>query len=165
MSEYELSFMFGLNESQSFHLMVVFELAKRLKYIQNSKDEVIIRSPSDTASLLMDMQHLEKEHFVALYLDTKSKVIGRETIAIGSLTEAIVHPREVYRQAIRRGAYSIIGAHNHPSGDPGPSHEDVKIIQRLVEVGKLVGIKFHDHIIIGRESYRSLCEDGCISLS
>lgn len=160
MSEFELSVLLGLNESQSFHLMSVFELAKRMGFIRNSSEETIIRTPSDASKLTMDMQNLEKEHFVVLYLDTKNKVIGKETISIGSLDSAIVHPREVYKQAIRRGARSIVGVHNHPSGDPTPSPEDIALTGRLIEAGKIVGIDFLDHIIIGRGSYRSLKEQG-----
>lgn len=158
LSEFELSKLYGLNERQSFHLMAVFELARRVN--RKLSDKVQVRTPEDVKSLLWDMQHLEKEHFVCLFLNTKFKVTGRETISIGSLNAAIVHPREVFRAAIRRGAAAVVFAHNHPSGDPCPSPEDISITRRLSEVGEIVGIDVVDHVIIGNPGYSSMRELG-----
>ncbi|AGA59996.1 DNA repair protein (plasmid) [Thermobacillus composti KWC4] len=158
LSEFELSVMFGLNERQSFHLMAVFELARRVN--RRLSDNVKIRSPEDVKSLLWDLQHLDREHFVCIFLNTKNKVIGRETISVGTLNAALVHPREVFKAAIRRGAASVVFAHNHPSGDPCPSPEDIAITRRLFEVGELVGIEVMDHVIIGNPGYSSMKELG-----
>lgn len=159
LSEYELSILFGLEEKQVFHLMAAFELARRTQLVRQD-DKVIIRSPHDMAKICNDLQYLEKEHFVTVYLNTKNMVIGRETISVGSLNAAIVHPREVFRAAIRRGAASLVFAHNHPSTDPTPSLEDIKLTQRLVEAGDLVGIEVLDHVIIGGNQHISLKEQG-----
>ena len=105
-----------------------------------------------------DLRFLDREHFMILLLDTKNQVISRETISIGSLSASIVHPREVYNIAIRRSAASILLMHNHPSGNPEPSQEDLAITERLVEAGKIVGIKVLDHIVFGDGIYYSLKE-------
>jgi len=122
---------------------------------------VTIRSPHDAAALLTEeMRYLAKEHFVCLFLNTKNHVIAQETLSIGSLNASIVHPREVFRAAILRGSASIVCAHNHPSGDPTPSPQDVELSRRLVEAGELVGIEVLDHIIIGDKGFISLKEQG-----
>jgi DNA repair protein RadC len=159
LSEFELSTLFGLDEKQSFHLMTVFELSRRVNLVQRD-DEVVIRSPEDIAKLCCDIQFYEKEHFVQIYLNTKNGVIGRETISVGSLNSAIVHPREVFRAAIRRGAASVIFVHNHPSTDPSPSSEDIQLTSRLVEAGQLIGIEVLDHVIVGGERHLSLKQLG-----
>ena len=93
------------------------------------------------------------------FLDPKCKMIGYDTISKGTLTASIVHPREVYKAAIQKSAYSIIVLHNHPSGDPTPSQEDLKITTRLKTAGEVIGIPLLDHIIIGDNSYKSLREE------
>jgi DNA repair protein RadC len=108
------------------------------------------------------MRILSQEHFVCLYLNTKNQVIHRQTIFIGSLNASIVHPREVFREAVRRAAASVICAHNHPSGDASPSREDIEVTKRLVECGKMIGIELLDHLIIGDNKYVSLKEKGYV---
>ena len=105
------------------------------------------------------MQGLDREHFVVLLLDIKNKVIGINTVSIGNLDSSIAHPREVFKPAILSNAGSILLAHNHPSGDPTPSREDIEITHRLVNAGNILGINVLDHIIIG-DGYRSLKEAG-----
>lgn len=100
--------------------------------------------------------------FICLYLNTKNQVIHRQTIFIGSLNTSIVHPREVFKEAFRRAAASIICLHNHPSGDPTPSREDIEVTKRLVECGQIIGIEVLDHIIIGDHKFVSLKEKGHI---
>jgi DNA repair proteins len=95
-------------------------------------------------------------------LNTKNQVIGRQTLSIGSLNASIVHPREVFRAAIRRSSASILCAHNHPSGDPTPSPEDILLTKRLAEAGELIGIELLDHLVIGDNRYTSLKEAGCL---
>src|SRR5690625_6845157 len=125
------------------------------------EDKYISRSPEDGANYVMeDMRTLKQEHFVVLFLPTKNQVIHRKTIFIGSLNSSIVHPREVFREAVRRSAASIICIHNHPSGDPTPSQEDIHVTRRLVESGKIVGIEVLDHLIIGNRKFVSLKEKG-----
>jgi DNA repair protein RadC len=159
LSEFELSTLFGLSEKQSFHLMAVFELARRISGLK--RDEVVvIRTPVDAKDIFQDLKFLDKEHFVCLFLNTRNHVIGRETISVGSLNAGIVHPREVFKAAIRRGAASVMFAHNHPSTDPSPSPEDISLTNRLVEGGQLLGIDVLDHIIIGGDSWVSLKERG-----
>ena len=106
------------------------------------------------------MKHLTQEHFVVLFLDTKSFVVSKKTIFIGSLNKAIVHPREVFKEAIKRSSASVICAHNHPSGDPTPSEQDIGLTHRLYEAGELIGIKLLDHLIIGDDQFVSLKEKG-----
>src|SRR5690625_7874704 len=105
-----------------------------------------------------EMRSLNQEHFVTLFLNTKNQIIHRQTIFIGSLNASIVHPREVFREAVKRSAASIIVAHNHPSGDPTPSQEDIHVTWRLVESGKMTGIELLDHLIIGNRKFVSLKE-------
>jgi len=161
LSEFELSVLFGINERQSLPIVALFEFSRRVHAVK--KEEItIIRSPQDCYEYLEDLKFLDKEFFVLLFLDTKNKVIGRETISIGTINNALVHPREVFKAAIRRGAVSIIGAHNHPSGDSTPSKEDIELTKRLVEAGELIGIDLLDHVIIGSQSNTSLKEKGLL---
>ncbi|MFD2614687.1 RadC family protein [Paenibacillus gansuensis] len=161
LSDYELSTLFGLSERQSYHLMAVFELARRISGTKVN-DEVIIRSPEDARDAVYDLKFFDKEHFVCLFLNTKNKMIGRETISVGTLNSALVHPREVFKAAIRRGSNSIIFAHNHPSTDVYPSPEDLEMTHRLVECGQLLGIEVKDHVIIGGDNWYSFKQQGVI---
>lgn len=121
----------------------------------------MIRSPEDGADFIMEeMRDLKQEHFICLFLNTKNQVLHRQTIFIGSLNASIVHPREVFKEAVKRSAASIICAHNHPSGDPTPSQEDIQVTQRLKECGKMIGIELLDHIVIGDRTFISLKEKG-----
>lgn len=107
------------------------------------------------------MLHEEpEEHFCILCLNTKNKIVGVHTISVGSLNASIVHPREVFKAAMLNNAAAIICLHNHPSGDPTPSREDVETTQRLKEAGSILGIKVLDHIIVGEDEYVSLTEKG-----
>src|SRR5690606_7200045 len=101
-----------------------------------------------------------KESFVCLILNTKNKIIRDHTISEGTLNQSLVHPREAFQEAIRDSAHSVIFMHNHPSGDPTPSREDIRITHRLVQAGEILGIRVLDHIIIGRDSYYSFADEG-----
>jgi DNA repair protein RadC len=107
---------------------------------------------------LRDMADLDREHFVVLHLDVRNRVMRKETVAIGCLTGVEVHPREVFKNAILGSAASLILAHNHPSGDPSPSQQDIELTGRLVQAGTLPGIAILDHIVIGREGFVSLAD-------
>jgi len=121
-----------------------------------------IRTAKDVALLLGDyLKDTDREHFVILLLDVKNVVIGINTVSVGILDSALVHPREVYKAAILANAASLIMAHNHPSGDPTPSPEDRRVTHRICEVGQLLGIEVLDHIVIGdRGRYYSFKEKG-----
>jgi DNA repair protein RadC len=141
------------------------KLVAALKYgpiISLSTEPTIkVKTPEDVYKLLKPtFLHLKKEHFVAIFLNSKNMVLGWETISIGSLNACIVHPREVFNAAIKRRSASIICAHNHPSGNPDPSNEDIEITKRLKAAGDIIGIELLDHIIIGHANYISLKERG-----
>lgn len=158
----ELTSIKGIGEAKAIQLLASVELGRRI-HCQNQLERYVIRSPEDGANYCMEeMRFLSQEHFVCLYLNTKNEVLHKRTIFIGSLNASIVHPREVYKEAFRRSAASIICLHNHPSGDPTPSREDIEVTKRLVECGKIIGIDLLDHIIIGEQKYVSLKEKGYI---
>ena len=115
-----------------------------------------VGQPKDIAEILIDMiGYKEKEHFCISILDTKNQIIEIKIISVGNLNASIVHPREVFAEAIKHRANSIILGHNHPSGDPSPSTEDINITHRLIDAGNILGIKVLDHIIVGGENYIS----------
>lgn len=152
----------GVGPAKALQIQAGIELGRRLAR-STVEERPVIRSPHDAADLLMEeLRHLSKEHFVCLFLNTKNHVIGQETISVGSLNATVVHPREVFRSAIQRSSASIICAHNHPSGDPTPSKEDVELTSRLAEAGEIVGIELLDHLIIGDRRFISLKEKGLL---
>jgi DNA repair protein RadC len=150
----------GVGPAKALQIQAGIELGRRLAR-SSMEERPVIRSPHDAADLLMEeLRYLNKEHFICLFLNTKNHVIGQETISVGTLNATIVHPREVFRPAITRNCASVICAHNHPSGDPTPSTEDLELTSRLVEAGEIVGIEVLDHLIIGDRSFTSLKEKG-----
>ncbi|SKA94515.1 DNA replication and repair protein RadC [Caloramator quimbayensis] len=158
----ELSQIKGIGNAKAAQLKAAIELGKRLRNYRNDKI-ISINSPKDAAEIVMeDMRYFKKEHFRVIFLNTKNIVIDVKDLSIGNLNSSIVHPREVYSEAIKKSSASIIVLHNHPSGDPTPSQEDVNITRRLIEAGKIIGIDLLDHIIIGDGSFISLKEKGII---
>ncbi|WP_213973855.1 RadC family protein [Tepidanaerobacter acetatoxydans] len=154
----ELSKIKGIGIAKAVQIKAAVELGRRIASY-NQRKQVIIKSPLDVKDLLMEeMRFLEKEYFKTILLNVKNHVISVEDISIGSLNSSIVHPREVFKPAIRRSSASILLVHNHPSGDPTPSREDIEVTERLVEAGKILGINVLDHIIIGSDSIISLKE-------
>lgn len=150
----------GIGEVKSIQLMSLLEMSKRLAS-RTYKVSEPLTSPKAIASLFMEsLRHEKSEQFITLYLDAKCRLMSYDLVSKGSLTASIVHPREVYKGAIHKSAYSIVALHNHPSGDPTPSKEDVQITKRLYEVGQILGIQLIDHIVIGDRSYVSLKEQG-----
>jgi len=121
-----------------------------------------ISKPQDVYQLSLDLVSKEQEHFVVYCLNSKHHVINRKTIFVGSLNSTVVHPREVFRAAIENSSASIICVHNHPSGDPTPSPEDISVTQRLCEAGEIIGIELIDHVIVGRTGWFSLKANGHI---
>lgn len=152
----------GLSHLESQRIAAVFKIARKL--VTSYRPEYkTVHSPEAAAYLLMDeMRFLTQEHFVCLYLNAKNEVLRKETVFIGSLNSSIVHPREVFKNAFKCSAASVICLHNHPSGDPSPSREDIAITERLVECGKMVGIEVLDHIVIGDGKFISLKEKGYV---
>lgn len=123
----------------------------------------LIQSPADACDILRAfIGATDREHFVALLLDTRNRAIGINTVAIGHLNASVVHPREVFKPAILSSAAAVILAHNHPSGDPDPSQEDIALTHRLRQVGELLGIPILDHLILGDSAFVSLKERGCL---
>src|SRR5690625_2000996 len=158
----ELTAIKGIGPAKGVSILAAIELGNRMKQYR-SNEKYIIRSPEDGADYVMEeMRNLNQEHFVVLFLNTKNQIIHHQTIFIGSLNASIVHPREVYREAVKRSSASIICVHNHPSGDPTPSKEDILVTKRLVESGKMMGIDVLDHLIIGNRRFVSLKEKGYI---
>ncbi|MBD7935678.1 MULTISPECIES: RadC family protein [Cytobacillus] len=152
----------GIGQAKAIQIMAAVEIGRRMTNL-TFDERYSIRSPEDAANYVMnEMRFLSQEHFVCLYLNTKNQVLSKQTIFIGSLNASIVHPREVYKEAFRQSAASIICLHNHPSGDPTPSREDIDVTKRLTECGKIIGIDILDHIIIGEKKFVSLKEKGYI---
>ncbi|MCK1996558.1 DNA repair protein RadC [Psychrobacillus psychrodurans] len=156
----EITAVKGIGQAKAVQLLAAVELGKRLSQ-QKTDEKFTIRSPKDAATYLMhDMTSLKQEHFVVLFLNVKNQILHKQTIFIGSLNASIVHPREIFREAVKRSAASIICAHNHPSGNPTPSTEDIDVTKRLYEAGILMGIELLDHVIIGDHQFISLKEKG-----
>ena len=153
----ELSGFQGIGLAKSAQIKAAIELGHRI-YKEAGMAKPKITSPLDVVDLVMEMQFLDKEHFRVISLSTKNHVIGIDEISIGSLNSSIVHPREVFKKALEKSAASVILAHNHPSGDPEPSREDIQVTNRLVKAGEILGIEVLDHIIIGAKRYKSLKE-------
>lgn len=156
----EITSLKGVGEAKAIQLLAAVEIGRRIERLKYD-DRFTVRSPEDAANYMMEeMRFLTQEHFIALYLNTKNQVIHKQTLFIGSLNASIVHPREVFKEAFRRSAAAIVCLHNHPSGDPAPSREDIDVTKRLTECGKMLGIDVLDHIIIGEKKYVSLKEKG-----
>lgn len=158
----ELQKVKGIGPAKAVTLAAAFELVRRIE-IEPFANRPRIEGPGDVASIFIPLlRDARKEQFYVLILNTANQVVRRELISEGNLNSSIVHPREVFRTAIVESAASIIGLHNHPSGNPMPSREDIAITKQLVETGRVVGIPFHDHVIIAGDSYVSLRERGYI---
>ncbi|MCZ7401376.1 MAG: DNA repair protein RadC [Candidatus Methanoperedens sp.] len=152
----------GIKESKAAQISACFEIARRLESF-NSVEKPKISSPEDVYRRLFPrMREQKKEMFIELCLDTKNQILKEEVISIGSLNANVVHPREVFKLALAESAAHIIVAHNHPSGDPTPSREDIEITKKLVETGNIMGITVLDHVIIGDGKHFSLKEAGHI---
>ena len=145
----------GIGLAKASKLIAAFELSKRVS--SGKICEKIVKNPSDIAShYIKKLRDLKKEHFIAVFLDSKNKIIKDEVISIGTLNSSLVHPREVFKEAIKCSANSVILVHNHPSGSVEPSDEDYRVNKVLVETGNLVGIKVLDHLIVGEGKWNSL---------
>jgi DNA repair protein RadC len=151
----------GINDVKAAQLVAVAELSKRISTLKIEK--IKISSPSDAAVVLMEeMRYYKKEYFKIILLDTKNNIKKVSNISVGSLNSSIVHPREVFSEAVVNSASSIILVHNHPSGETEPSREDIALTNRLDECGKILGIRILDHIIIGDGVFYSFKEEGLL---
>lgn len=148
---------------------IKFKVIKPVYETLNIKEEITnylkpgnrFTSPIQIFETFQFLMHETKEYFISAHLDGKNRIAAVEIVSIGSLNQSIVHPREVFKTALLSSAAAIIILHNHPSGDPTPSREDIEITKRLKEAGELLGIRILDHIIIG-ETYRSFVEHGLL---
>ncbi len=150
----------GVGEVKALHLLAAFELGRRLRALP-PRQRPAVRTPADAAGLVMaDLRFAETERFLALLLNTRHEVVDRVELGHGGLASAPVHPRELFRAAVRAGAAAVILVHNHPSGDPAPSREDLAVTARLCQAARVMGIPIVDHLIIGDGRYVSLRERG-----
>ena len=156
----ELSAVKGVGEAKAAQLKAGLEIGRRL-LIAAPHERPQITSPADAANLLMlEMGHLEQEHLRVLLLDTRNRVLASPVVYKGNVNTSVIRIAELFREAIRHNSTAMIIAHNHPSGDPTPSPEDVRVTRQVVEVGNLVDIEVLDHLIIGQGRYVSLKERG-----
>jgi DNA repair protein RadC len=152
----ELSQINGIGPAKAAQLKAAFELSRRLEGAPR-EGKSPIKSPEDVVSAAGGMlKGKKREHFLTLLLDTRNRLIRVATVSMGSLDSSIVHPREVFKEAISASAASVIFVHNHPSGDAEPSEDDIELTRRLVEAGKLLGILVLDHVIVGDGVFVSL---------
>ena len=150
----------GIGKAKALGILAAFELGRRLQADGGSK-RTPLRSPEDAARLLLPrLRDLLQELFVVLVLDTQNAVIATVELSIGTLNASLVHPREVFKTAIDCVGAAVIVVHNHPSGNPEPSGEDIAITRQLAEAGKIIGIPLRDHLIIAGNAYVSLAERG-----
>jgi DNA repair protein RadC len=158
-SQEEIGAFHGLGRAKIAQVMAAIEIGTRLATMQQ-EDRPTIREAADAARLVIDMQYLAQEHIRVILLDSNRRVIAMPTVYIGTVNSAVLRAAEIFREAIIRNAPALILAHNHPSGDPSPSPEDVKLTNTLIEAGRLLDITLLDHIILGGGSWRSLRELG-----
>ena len=157
----ELTTVKGIGLAKASQIKAAFELASRLDRAQETDNKPTVKTPDEVFNLVKSsLKDKKKEHFLALLLDTRSQLIKSAEISIGSLDSSIVHPREVFKEALAASAASVIFVHNHPSGDPQPSEDDIKLTKRLAEAGEVMGVEVLDHVIIGNKKFLSLKREG-----
>jgi DNA repair protein RadC len=154
----ELSGVRGVGIVKATQIKAAFELSKRLlDDYPDSKEMPVVKKPEDVVKQVQTrLKNKKKEHFLVLLLNTRNQLLRVAPISIGSLDSSIVHPREVFKEAISASAASVIFVHNHPSGNAQPSEDDVKLTKRLAEAGEIVGIEVLDHIIVSDREHISL---------
>jgi DNA repair protein RadC len=153
----ELTKVTGIGPAKAAQIKAALEFSRRLEAGASDELKPVLKSPEDVAAeVRSELKGKKKEHFLVLCLDTRNRLINHKLVSVGSLDTSIVHPREVFNEAITSCAASVIFAHNHPSGDPEPSKEDVELTKRLAKAGEIMGIDVLDHIIVCDRSYVSL---------
>jgi DNA repair protein RadC len=157
----ELAQVRGIGIAKAAQMRAAVELAKRVEGYSEATDKTPLNTPEAIANLVMGrLKDKKKEYFLAVLLDTRNQLIRVAEISVGSLDTSVVHPREVFKEAIAASAAAAIFAHNHPSGDAEPSEDDIALTKRLAQAGEIVGIDVLDHIIIGGKNYTSLKRQG-----
>jgi DNA repair protein RadC len=151
----------GVGQAKAAQLKAALELGRRLSTTQ-AGEKTVIRTPQDVADLLMaEMALLDSEHLRVVLLNSKNHVISISEVYKGNVNASLIRPGELFREAVRENCPAIIIVHNHPSGDPQPSPDDIHVTERIAEAGKMLDIDVLDHIIIGNGSFVSLKERGC----
>lgn len=149
----------GVGPAKACQILAAVELAHR--WLDHDEDAAPrVESPQDAAAFVPEIRRAKKEHFMVLYLNARNQLLAKETVSVGTLTANLVHPREVFQPAVAHSAASIILIHNHPSGDPEPSPEDVALTERLKEAGEMMGIAVLDHVIVAEKKLVSLKAEG-----
>ncbi len=157
----ELATIKGIGIAKAAQIKAAFELTNRLESYSGAGDKSPVKTPEEVADLVRSrLRNKKKEYFLALLLDTRSQLIKIAEISIGSLDSSIIHPREVFKEAVTASAASVIFVHNHPSGDTEASEDDIMLSKRLAEAGEIMGIDVLDHVIIGDDRYLSLKREG-----
>lgn len=153
----ELARIRGIGLTKAISLLAAVELGERV--LQSPRERIMVASPADVFNLLKyDLMHLEQEVLIALFLDVKTHLVAKRQIFTGSLNQSLIHPREVFKYAVKYSAYALILVHNHPSGDPEPSTHDIEVTKRFEAAGKLLQIEVLDHVIIAGNTYLSIFE-------
>ncbi|NLD11305.1 MAG: DNA repair protein RadC [Clostridiales bacterium] len=146
----------GIGTSKACSILAAIELGKRMAASHGARRVALTNSDEEADLFMEELRYEKKEHFKSVMVNAKGEVISVDNVSVGELSSTIVHPREVFSQAIRKSAAGVILVHNHPSGDPSPSDEDIETTNRLVRGGQVLGIRVLDHIIIGDGSFSSL---------
>ncbi|MGX7025451.1 RadC family protein [Vagococcus hydrophili] len=158
----ELMMIEGIGEVKAIEIQAVIEFGRRMSLYSREKKGNIHSSAALGEQLIKEMKDYQQEHLMVLYLNTKNEILKKKTIFIGSLSQSVAHPREIFKLAVKCSAARIIVVHNHPSGNPEPSKQDIAFTHRLIECGSLMGIEMLDHLVIGEKSYISMKENGVI---
>lgn len=157
----ELAQVRGIGLAKAAQIRAAFELANRLEGYSEVGERPLVKTPEDVAGVVgRRLREKKKEHFLALLLDSRNRLIKVSEVSIGSLDTSIVHPREVFKEALSVSAASVIFVHNHPSGDLTPSEDDIKLSKRLAQAGEIMGIDVLDHIIVAGKNSLSLKRQG-----
>ena len=152
----------GIGQASAGRITAALELGRRLASAPPA-EKIEVKDAKAVADIFMgDMRHLQQEKLQVLMLNTKGEFMAREDVSLGGVYSAFAGPREIFANAVRKGAYGVIIAHNHPSGDPSPSSDDLALTRQLAAAGKVLGIELLDHIIIGDGSFVSLRQQGVI---
>lgn len=157
----ELTEIDGIGEAKACSIVAAMELSKRIISGHQGTIRVRIRDSRQVAEILMEeMMYEKRELFMTLNLNSRLQVESKSIISIGNIDSAPVHPREVFGPAVRRGAAAVVVAHNHPSGDPAPSPQDIEVTKRLIKASEILGIRLLDHVIVGNGCYTSMRSEG-----
>ena len=162
MSPQEIASIHGVGLAKAATVLAAVELGRRLSE-RAARTTEKVEGPEDVARYVIPSLRFEqKEHFLAMFLDVRNRILALSTISVGSLTSSIAHPREVFREAIRYSAAGVILVHNHPSGDPAPSREDIQLTKQMMKAGEIMGIPVLDHVVVAGDNYLSIKEANCL---